>query len=125
MHQPILTRAFEAEAAIRARRIVQVGTRDGAALQADASSDTTIAERAIGIAGELDVPEGVSVDVHLAGIADCEAGGAVVRGSSVKADAKGRAIATSTANDFVVGVALEAATAAGDIIAVLIAPQRI
>lgn len=125
MHQPIFTRAFEAEAAIKARRLVQLGASEGAARQADATSDTTILERPIGISAELDVPAGGTVDVHLAGIADCAAGAAVARGSAVKADAQGRAIATDRAGEFVGGIALAAATAAGDIIPVLIAPQRI
>ena len=125
MHQPTFTRAFKAEAAIHARRIVKLGASNGDALCANVASATTIAARPIGVAAELDVPEGVTVDVHLAGIADCIAGAAVTRGSSVKADAQGRAIATTTAADFVVGIALAEATAAGDIIPVLIAPQRI
>ena len=125
MHSPILTRSFEAGGAIGARRIIQIGTADGHVVQADASSDTTIAERPIGVSDELGAKSGARVDVHLAGIADVVAGGAVARGSSVKADATGRAVATATASDFVVGVALTAATAAGDIIPVLLAPQRI
>jgi len=125
MHQPTFTRAFEAEADIKARRIVQLGTSDGAALQADADSATKIVERPIGIAAELDVSKGATADVHLSGIADCVAGGVVKPGASVKADAQGRAVATNTAKDFVVGVALTEAGAAGDIVPVLIAPQRI
>ena len=125
MHSPIFTKAFEASGNIAKRRIVQVGTRDNSVLRADASSDTTIAERPIGICAELGAKTGETVDIHLLGIADCEAGAAITRGSSVEADATGRAVATTVANDFVVGIALAAATAAGDIIPVLIAPQRI
>lgn len=125
MHSPILTRSFEADGAIAARRIIQIGTADGHVVQADASSDTTIAERLIGVSDELGAKSGARVDIHLAGIADVVAGGAVARGGSVKTDAGGRAVATSAANDFIVGVALVAATAAGDIIPVLLAPQRI
>ncbi len=125
MHSPVLTKAFEAGGNIARRRIVQVGTKDNSVVRADASSDTTIAERPIGICAELGAKTGETVDVHLLGIADCEAGAAITRGSSVEADASGRAIATTTGNDFVVGIALAAATAAGDIIPVLIAPQRI
>ena len=125
MHSPILTRSFEAGGAIAARRIIQIGTADGHVVQADASSDTTIAERPIGVSEELGAKSGARVDIHLAGIADDVTGGAVARGGSVKADAGGRAVATSAANDFIVGVVLAAATAAGDIIPVLLAPQRI
>ena len=125
MHSPIFTKAFEASGNIAKRRIVQVGTGDNSVSRADASSDTTIAERPIGICAELGAKTGETVDIHLLGIADCEAGAAITRGSSVEADATGRAVATTVANDFVVGIALAAATAAGDIIPVLIAPQRI
>ena len=125
MHSPIFTKAFEASGNIAKRRIVQVGTKDNSVSRADASSDTTIAERPIGICAELGAKTGETVDIHLLGIADCEAGAAITRGSSVEADATGRAVATTVANDFVVGIALAAATAAGDIIPVLIAPQRI
>ncbi len=125
MHNPTLTRAFLAGGTIKARRIVQIGTADGAVIQADADSDTTIAERPIGISSEVNTASGATVDVHLAGIALCVAGGAVTRGASVKADASGKAVATETGNDFVVGIALTSAAADGDIIPVLIAPQRI
>ena len=125
MHSPIFTKAFEASGNIAKRRIVQVGTKDNSVSRADASSDTTIAERPIGICAELGAKTGETVDIHLLGIADCEAGAAITRGSSVEADATGRAVATTVANDFVIGIALAAATAAGDIIPVLIAPQRI
>ena len=125
MHHPVLNRALEAGAAIKARRFVQIGTSDGAAVTADADSDTTITGRPLGISADVDVPEDGTVDVHMPGIADCVAGAAVTRGSSLKADGAGRAIATATARDFTVGIALEAAAAAGDIIPVLIAPQRI
>ncbi len=125
MHGPSYTRAFKAGGAIKARRIVQIGAADGAVVTADASSDTTIAERPIGISDELGAAEGATIDVHLQGIADCVAGGAIARGSSLKSDATGLAVATSTKYDFIVGVALAAAAAKGDIIPVLIAPQRI
>ncbi len=125
MHNPTLTRAFKAGAAIKARHIVQIGTADGAVIQADASSDTTITERPIGISAEIDAKSGRAVDVHLAGIAFCVAGAALARGSSVKANATGKAVATTSAKDFVVGIALTAAGKEEDIIAVLIAPQRI
>ncbi|WP_420010953.1 DUF2190 family protein [Tateyamaria sp.] len=125
MHGPLYTRAFEATGNIAKRRIVQVGTKDNSVVRADAASDTTIAERPIGICAELGAKTGETVDVHLLGIADCEAGAAIARGSSVEADATGRAVATTTTNDFVIGIALAAATASGDIIPVLIAPQRI
>ena len=76
MHSPVFTKAFEASGNIAKRRIVQVGTKDNSVSRADASSDTTIAERPIGICAELGAKTGETVDIHLLGIADCEAGAA-------------------------------------------------
>lgn len=126
MHNPTLTKNFTAGGVIAARRIVQVGRTVGQVIQADAASDTTQAERPLGISDELGAKAASGrIDVHLAGIADVEAAGAVPYGATVKADSQGQAVATTAANDFVVGIALDAATTAGDLIPVLIAPQRI
>jgi len=125
MHSPILTKAFECSTNVVKRRIVQIGTKDGAVSQADATSDTTVNERPIGIAAELGAKTGETVDIHLAGVVDCEAGASIVRGATVKADSIGRAVPALATNDFVIGMALVRSQAAGDIIQVLIAPQRI
>jgi hypothetical protein len=69
---------------------------------------------------------GKSAQVQIAGIAKCQAGAAIAKGDFVKTDATGRVI-TQTAEAagtqvFVLGQALEAAGAAGDMIAVHIRP---
>lgn len=61
-------------------------------------------------------------EVGVAGVSKVEAGAVVVRGANVMSDASGRAI-TATATNFSQGIALEAATAAGKLIAVLLRPQ--
>lgn len=54
------------------------------------------------------------------GITKVAAGAVVAAGAEVIADATGRVIATDAAEQFVIGTAIEAATAVGDIISVLI-----
>jgi hypothetical protein len=53
-------------------------------------------------------------------VAPVEASGAITQGDFVTADINGRAITTTSAGDTVVGMALQAATALGDIIAILV-----
>jgi len=62
---------------------------------------------------------GKPTGVMVGGVAKVAAGAAVAAGASVQSDATGRAI-TAAAADYVQGIALEAATAAGDLIAVLL-----
>ena len=125
-HSPVATVSFQAAGDVAARRIVRLGaSRDGEVVQADASSVTTPARRPIGISGEVATGSGQTLDVHIAGIADVEAGAAVTRGQAVTTDADGKAKTTAATGNFVVGIALEAATAAGDIIPVLLSQHRV
>jgi len=57
--------------------------------------------------------------VMINGVSKVVAGAVITRGADVASDASGKAVA-STSGDYIVGTALEAATADGDIIAVLI-----
>jgi len=61
-------------------------------------------------------------EVGVMGVTKVAAGAAVARWANVQSDATGRAIAAIAA-DFSQGIALEAAAAAGDVIAVLLRPQ--
>lgn len=88
----LLTRTFSAEAAVAKRRIVRLGSADGKARPADGPTDT-----AVGVSAELDADKDARVDVHLAGIAAVEAGGAVARGARVTAGAGGKAAAAGRA----------------------------
>ena len=119
MHHPILTRAFTASAAVAARRIVKL-TGDGEVAPATAARDAVI-----GISAEVAGAKDGRVDVHLAGIATVEASAAIGRGALVTAAADGKAVATTTAGNAAIGRALDAATAAGDLIPVLLAPSQL
>ncbi len=118
MSNPILQKSYIAEAAISPFRIVKLGTADGKVTSAAAATDLLI-----GIVNEVGPAINERCDVIHAGIAFVEAGAAVTRGSSITSDASGRGIATTTTANRVIGTALEAAAAAGDVIRVLIAPS--
>tara|TARA_R110000751_G_scaffold278204_1_gene379933 strand:- start:122 stop:508 length:387 start_codon:yes stop_codon:yes gene_type:complete len=67
---------------------------------------------------EVGAASGDAVTVQLSGIAKIEAGAAAAVGSSITTDGSGRGILTTTAGDFCIGISLQAAGAAGDIIPV-------
>ena len=104
---PLLTLTQVAVSAITACRFV---TALGAQAGADANTlGAACAPAAIG--------EAFSVDVR--GTTTVEAGAAIALGATLKSDASGRAI-TWAATGAKVGIALEAATAAGQFIEVLL-----
>lgn len=77
----------------------------------------------IGVNGDVAPATGERCDVALAGIAFVEAGAAVALGAMVTSDAVGRGVTAAPAagsNVRVIGVALDAATAAGDVIRVML-----
>lgn len=120
MSNLILATNYVADVAIPKYRIVKHGTGDRAVTAATAATDSSI-----GVTNELDTAAGERVDVWHVGIAYVEAGAAVTRGAPVTADAQGRGVTAAPAagsNARVVGFALEAATAAGDVIRVLLSP---
>jgi ribose 5-phosphate isomerase len=104
--QPILTTTVITTAALTARRFVGIGT--GATCAAGV--------KALGVA-EYDADAATPAPVNVLGILEVEAGAAVAVGASVESDATGRAItlAAGVAN----GIALDAATAAGDSIRIV------
>jgi Uncharacterized conserved protein (DUF2190) len=125
MAVPLLTLTYRCPSAavVPARRFVRHGAADHEVQLA--ANDTVpilgVSEQVGGVAGQ-------PVDVIHLGVAVVEAGGAVARSSLVTADATGRAVVSAPAagvNAFVGGVALETATAAGDLIRVLIRNERI
>ena len=63
------------------------------------------------------------VDVAHVGIAPVVAGGAVSLGAAVTADASGRAAAAAGGGKRAAGIALDAASGAGDVIRILLAPH--
>ena len=100
---------FKAQAAITGGHVVEVGNADRTVAVAGAAS-----AKAIGTAGH-DAIAGDDVIVHLAGPVDtAKAAAAIARGAKVEAGAAGT-VQTATTG-LVLGVALTAAAAAGDVI---------
>lgn len=106
----VLTLSILAASAIAVSRFVTPG---GA--QAGADANTLGVSRFAAATGER-----LSVDVL--GTAVVEAGAAVAVGASIKSDASGRAI-TWASSGAKVGIALDAAAAAGQMIEVLLIPN--
>ncbi len=122
-HPSATIREMQATAAvIGARRIVRFDTTNQAqVLQASAVSDNLI-----GVVDSIvDVGASRSASVVLSGIAEngVVAGAAFAAGAKLTTDSQGRAVAAAPAagtNNQIVGIALEQATAAGDIVRILV-----
>lgn len=119
MQTLVLTKAITAKSAVAQRRLVTLGS-DGNVTQASQKTQVII-----GVSSDVDTTVGQSCDVHLLGIADVEVAGACVAGNTLSCDANGRATPTTTADSWVVGVALQSASAEGDIISVLLQPLKL
>lgn len=119
MSNPTLYKSYIAAMAIPAFRICKFSALDTVTL-ATAATDASM-----GINGEVAPATGERADVVRSGIAYVEAGAAVAQGAPVTSDSTGRGVAAAPAagvNNRVIGYADEAASAAGDVIRVLIAP---
>jgi hypothetical protein len=119
MSNPELFKSFTAGGAINAYRIVKLSTAT-TAVAAAAATDSLI-----GVSADLTVASGERVDVLLEGIAFVEAGAAVTIGAQVTSDSVGRCVTAAPAagvNNRVIGIAMEDASAAGDVIRVLLSP---
>ncbi len=118
MSNVTLWKAYNAKGGIPEFHIVKPDTSDDEVKLANAAAD-----KVIGVTGRGSVKDGERVEVAFNGIADVMYGGAVALGDSLRAAAAagkhGRAIATTTAGDRVVGIALVAG-ADGDIGKVLL-----
>lgn len=106
---PLLTKAYLAGGTISARRAVKFSA-SGTVVQAAAATDSIIG---VSRGNQTDTLVGDRIDVQEEGIADCDAGGTIVRGGMVTSDASGKMVAATGAVT-VIGQALESA-AAGDI----------
>jgi hypothetical protein len=107
---PVLTLTRTLSGTVSANRFV---TPAGA--QAGADANTLGVTRSAGVSGDV-------VPVDALGTAMVEAGAAVSAGASIKSDASGRAI-TWASSGAKVGIALDAATASGQIIEVFLIPN--
>jgi hypothetical protein len=119
MSNPLLLKSFTAAAVIAPYRIVKFSALD-TVTPATAATDSLI-----GVNSDLTPAIGERCDTVMLGIAFIEAGAAIAQGAMVTADAVGRAVTAAPAagvNNRVAGVALEAASAAGDVIRVLLEP---
>lgn len=119
MSNPQLFKSFSAGGAIPAYRIVKLSAAE-TVVAAAAATDSLI-----GVNADLTVVSSERVDVLLEGIAFVEAGAAVALGAQLTSDASGRGVTAAPAagvNNRVIGIALEAASAAGDVIRVLLSP---
>ena len=94
-------------------RIVKFDT-NGNVVQTAADTD-----QGIGAAQRVGANSGERIDIARIGIAEVEFGGTVAAGDTLTSDADGKAVATTTADKKVVGVA-EIAGEAGDIGSMLI-----
>ena len=101
-------------------RLVYISAADTVTRCAAAS---TPAQRPLGVMTDnVGSASGDPVSVQMGGIAKLEAGGTVVVGSAICTDSDGRGVTTTTAADFCVGIALEAA-AVGGIFSVAMIPH--
>jgi hypothetical protein len=109
-HFPLLTQTATASATLTANRFV---TFAGAVPLADANTYGVVRQAAV---------SGNKITVDVIGTAMVEAGAAITAGATLKTDSSGRAITWATSG-VKVGLALQSAGAAGDIIEVLLIPN--
>ena len=117
MSNALLYKSYLAGAAISPYRIVKFSAAE-TVIQAAAATDSLL-----GINGDVAPTAGQPADITEIGIQFCEAGAAIALGAFVTSDAVGRGVTAAPAtgvNNQVVGKALESASAAGDIIRVLV-----
>lgn len=93
-------RARTAEGTINAYRIVKPGTATGSCVAAAAATDLLL-----GTSDELDHVAGEVVDVGMGDIHKVRLGGTVAAGAALTSDANGKAIATTTAGNRIIGFA--------------------
>lgn len=119
MSNPGLIKNFTAGAAIAAYRIVRLSAAD-TVVQAAA-----VSEAMMGVCMDVAPASGERVDIVMDGIALVEAGAAIALTALVTSDATGRGVAAAPAagtNNRIIGIPLDAAVAAGDIIRVKLSP---
>jgi len=114
---PLLQKNFTAGGAIAPFRLVRLSAAD-TVVQASAATDAII-----GVQNDVGPASGERTDVVMVGMAFVEAGAAFALGALLTSDAQGRAITAAPAtgvNNRIVGIAIDAALAAGDIVRVQI-----
>lgn len=117
MSNPSLIKSLTAGAAIAPFRIVKFSAAE-TVIQAAA-----VADFLVGVSNEVGAASGERQDVVLTGVAYVEASAAVALGAVLTTDASGRAVAAAPAagtNNRIIGIAMDAAAATGDIFRVLL-----
>lgn len=116
----LVTKNFKATSAIAAYTIVKNDATAGQIVAAAAAAD-----KVMGVTTEVAAAAGERADVIMLGEAKVIAGAAFAAGDLLMSDASGRAItatAAAGANVRTVGIAREAASAAGDICEIIVQP---
>ena len=122
MSNPLLMKAFTAGGAISPYRLVRIASAE------TVEQAAAVANALIGVNTDLAIVANERVEVAVQGIAWVEAGAAITIGSLVTTDSVGRGVAAAPAagvNNRHVGIALDAAVAAGDQIRVLLSPGSV
>lgn len=117
-----LFKNFTADAAIAAYRVVRLSAAE-TVVQAAAAT-----EALIGVVQDVAPASGERVDVALEGIAFAEAAAGVALGDLLIATSVGRVVTAAPAagvNNRTIGIALEASSAVGDVIRILISPGSV
>lgn len=114
-----LQKTLIAGAAVNPNRIVKFGAADNQAIQAAAATD-----KMFGVSDNLGAASGETFDVIVDGIALVKYGGNVAVGDLLTSDANGQAIATTTASNRMIGVAMDSGVS-GDIGSVLLSPGSV
>ena len=91
---------MKASGAIAGFRIVQVAGNNEVGQSVAASKDM------IGVSGREAVKAAETVEIAITGVADVTLGGAVAAGAHVKSDADGKAVATTTSGDHIIGICI-------------------
>lgn len=114
-----MIKSYRAAEDIPAYRFVKFAS-DGEIATASAGSDNII-----GVSEEINNKAGMATDTYIAGsFAEVMAGGTFVAGDMLTTDAEGRAV-IATPEDNIAAVALQDATAEGDIVQVVVQLQRV
>ena len=114
---------LEAASAVGQFELVTV-TASGAAKAGSASTTVPIAGVAVNSVDPSATPATTTLTTQVEGIAMVKAGAAVAKGAVVGSNGSGKAVTAATNNQFTIGVALEAASGADEIISVLILPSK-
>lgn len=112
-----LFKAFDVEGTLAPYRLVTFADTAGLVAQAGGAD-----EPLIGTTDELGLQSNGRADIAMSALPEVEAGGAVACGDALTSDAQGRAVKATTTGQHIIGFALMAAQAAGDIIDYIYAP---